>query len=109
MLARVLAVWLLGVLPAGAYAQNPWKMPADSRLDAIGGVLSYLRADKPHRDLPRDNINLWQPSIGFGAQVEVGRNWALRMDIDRYQPKFPGSMGRESLDTFVVGIQYRGS
>lgn len=109
MLARVLAVSLLGVLPVAAHAQNSWQALAGPRLEAIGGVLSYLRADKPRRDQPRDNINLWQPSVGFGAQVEVGRNWALRLDIDRYQPKFPGSMGRESLDTFVVGIQYSGS
>src|SRR6185436_10628678 len=50
--------------------------------------------------------NGWGPSYGVGAQVGVTKSWALRIDADRYRPKFPGNSGRENLDTVMLGIQY---
>jgi opacity protein-like surface antigen len=50
--------------------------------------------------------NGWGPSFGFGAQMGVTKNWAVRLDLDRYRPKFPGGAGRENLDTVMLGIQY---
>ena len=50
--------------------------------------------------------NGWGPSYGIGAQIGVTKSWALRIDADRYQPKFAGNAGRENLDTVMLGIQY---
>jgi len=30
----------------------------------------------------------------------------VRIDADRYQPKFAGNAGRQNLDTVMLGIQY---
>jgi hypothetical protein len=104
---RVLVVSLLGLLPAIGHAQNPLKAFESRFESAIGAALGYLRSEKPKRGLDlNDNLNLWQPGLGLGAQVEMTKNLSLRLDVDRYRPKFPGSVGRENLDTFMVGIQY---
>ena len=50
--------------------------------------------------------NGWGPSYGVGAQIGVTKGWALRIDADRYRPKFAGSTGRENLDTVMLGVQY---
>ena len=100
MQARVLAVSLLGVLPLHGHAQDAFGSRYES---AIAGAMSYLRSDKPRRSLdPHDNLNLWQQSLGVGAQLDVAKNWTLRIDVDRYQPKFPGANVRESTDTAVT-------
>lgn len=108
MQLRVLAVSLLGLIPAAAHAQNPWKA-MESRFDsAVVGALTYLRSDRPRRSLDlQDNLNLWQPGLGFGAQVELAKNWTMRVDVDRYRPKFPGAVGRENLNAVMFGVQYR--
>jgi hypothetical protein len=97
-------------LPAVCSAQNSWKALAESSFEgAPAAVMSYLRSEKPKRGLDlNDNLNLWKPSLGVGAKVEVAKNWTLRLDVDRYRPKFPGGAGRENLDTVMVGIQYVG-
>ena len=103
---RVLVLFL-AFLPAVGLAQNRLQA-LESRLEsAVGGAMSYLRSDKPKRGLDlNDNLNLWKPSLGFGAQVEVAKNWTLRVDLDRYRQKFPGANGRENLDTVMLGVQY---
>ena len=101
---RVLAISLLGLIPLTGHAG--WDALADSR---IKSALGYLIAETPKRagDLQRDNLNLWQPGLSVGAQVELAKNWKLRLDVDRYRPKFPGSGGRDNLDTLMIGVQYR--
>lgn len=98
---RVLAVSLLGMIPLTGHAG--WDALA------IKSALGYLSAETPKRagDLQRDNLNLWQPSLSVGAQVELAKNWKLRLDVDRYRPKFPGGGGRDNLDTLMIGVQYR--
>jgi hypothetical protein len=104
-----IVILCLAFLPAVGLAQDRFK-GIESRLDsAIGGVVSYLRSEKPKRGLDlNDNLNLWQPGLGLGAQMEMSKNWKLRLDVDRYRPKYPGGTGRENLDTVMVGIQYVG-
>ena len=101
-------VLLLAFLPAVGAAQNPLRL-IESRFDsAIGGAVSYMRSEKPKRGLDlNDNLNLWQPGLGVGAQMEMSKNWTLRLDVDRYRPKYPGSVGRESIDTLMLGLRYR--
>ena len=108
MQLRVLAVSLLALIPVTGHAQSPWK-GMESRFDsAIAGALTYLRTEKPKRGLDlQDNLNLWQPGLGFGAQVEMAKNWTVRVDVDRYRPKFPGAVGRENLNAVMLGVQYR--
>src|SRR5262245_35928146 len=105
MVCRALVVSLLGLIPLSGHAENAWKV-----LSPLENALGYLRSEKPRRDLdqpPQDNLNLWQPSVGLGAQVEVAKNWTLRLDMDRYRPKFPGATGRENLDALMLGVQFR--
>jgi len=106
---RLLVVSLLGLLPVSSPAQSAWRTSADSRLNsAIASALSYLRSEKPMRSLDlQDSLNLWQPGLGLGAQVEMTKNWTLRLDVDRYRPRFPGATGRENVDMLLLGVQYR--
>jgi hypothetical protein len=101
---RVLVATMLGLVPLGGHADTGWQAPS-----ALETALGYLRTEKPRRGLEptRDNLNLWQPSLGVGAQVEVAKNLVLRLDVDRYRPKFPGAMGRDNLDALMLGVQYR--
>jgi len=100
---RVLVVSLLGLVPLGGHADGAWQAPS-----ALEAALGYLRPEKPRRGLetPQDNINLWRQSVGFGAQVEVAKNVALRVDLDRYRPRFPGAIGRESIDTVTLYLSF---
>ena len=101
---RVMAVLVAGFAPLSCLADSRWKAPS-----ALEVALSYVRSEKPRRglELPHDNLKLWQPSLGFGAEVEVAKNWSLRLDVDRYRPTFPGVMGRDNLDALMLGVQYR--
>lgn len=46
----------------------------------------------------------WGPRFGFGVQMGINENWAIRADLDRYRVKLPA--GRDSIDTFMLGAQY---
>jgi len=51
--------------------------------------------------------NGWGPSIGLGALIGVNRNFAVRLDWDRWRFKMPGGGGdRENFDTLMIGAQY---
>src|SRR5262245_11677397 len=104
MPTRALVAVLLGFLSFSGHAEKTWQAPSTLEV-----ALGYLRMEKPRPglELPQDNLVLWQPSLALGAQVEVTRNWTLRLDVDRYRPKFPGGMGRENLDSLMVCVQYR--
>jgi hypothetical protein len=101
---RALVVSLLGLLSLSGHAENGWKTLAKSPVEA---ALAYLRADTPKRGLRRDDLDLWQPSLGLGAQVEMTKSWALRLDVDRYRPKVPVGAGRDNLDSLMLSVQYR--
>ena len=107
MALRVLAVSLLGIVPLTGHAQGPWKALAETSDSVLASALTYLRSERPRRAEPHDNLNLLQPSVGVGAQVEMTKNWALRVDVDRYRPRYSGGLGRESVDTLTLGVQYR--
>jgi hypothetical protein len=42
---------------------------------------------------------------GAGLQLDIAQSWALSADWDRYRPKTP--LVRETVDTFLLGFQYR--
>jgi len=46
----------------------------------------------------------WGPRFGFGLQMGLTDNWAIRADLDRYRIKYPGD--RDTIDTFTLGAQY---
>ena len=79
----------------------------NSALFAKGGILwSHTEATGPALGGDAGSQNGWGPSYGVGAQIGVTKDWALRIDADRYRPKFPGNTGRENLDTVMLGVQY---
>jgi len=71
----------------------------------LGGVHAWTKvtADSPAVDTGK--ANGWGPRGGLGLQLGLNRNWALRVDADRYRIRMPG-MGRENVDTLTVGAQY---
>ncbi|MEA3192020.1 MAG: OmpA-OmpF porin, family [Betaproteobacteria bacterium] len=79
----------------------------NSSLFAKGGILwGHTEATGLALGGDAGSQNGWGPSFGVGAQMGVTKNWALRVDLDRYRPKFPGNTGRENLDTLMLGVQY---
>jgi opacity protein-like surface antigen len=60
-----------------------------------------------HAEAGASSQNGWGPSIGAGALIGVNRNWAVRLDWDRWRFKMPGGGGdRENIDTVMIGAQY---
>ena len=96
-------VLLLALFPAAGWAQDSWRAYTESRLESS---LSSLRLEKPRSTTERGNLDLWQPGPSFGAQVELAKNWALRIDLDRYRPKYPGAIGRENIDTVTLYLSF---
>jgi OOP family OmpA-OmpF porin len=47
----------------------------------------------------------WGWTYGVGADWNLSRNWAVRLDYDRYKLDFVG--GRQDLDMASAGVQYR--
>ena len=82
--------------------------PIGSNSSIFGKLgMGYTRTSvtaAPGSGIQTGNANGWGPSIGLGAQVGLTDNWALRADIDRYRFKLPE--GRNTMDTFTVGVQY---
>jgi len=95
----------LQLINLGLLAGIPFGM--NSALFAKGGVL-WGHAEATGLALGGDagSQNGWGPSFGLGAQMGVTKNWALRVDLDRYRPKLPGGTGRQNLDTLMLGVQY---
>jgi OmpA-OmpF porin, OOP family len=72
-----------------------------------GAFWGHTEVTGTNPELQTGTINGWGPSLGVGAQVGLTKNWALRLDLDRYRPKFPGNnAGHSNLDTLMVGAQY---
>jgi hypothetical protein len=71
-----------------------------------GALWGHTEATGPALGLDAGSQNGWGPSFGLGAQMGITRNWAVRLDLDRYRPKFPGGAGRANLDTSMLGVQY---
>jgi len=79
----------------------------NSALFAKGGLLwGHTEATGLALGGDAGSQNGWGPSFGLGAQIGVTKGWALRVDADRYRPKFPGNTGRQNLDTVMLGVQY---
>ena len=56
--------------------------------------------------MPTGDVNGWGPSVGLGAMIGVTRDWAVRLDWDRYRFKMPGGSGRDNVDSLMIGAQY---
>jgi len=79
----------------------------NSSLFLKGGVLwGHTEAAGPALGGEAGSQNGWGPSFGVGAQIGVTKSWAVRIDADRYRPKFAGGAGRANLDTVMLGVQY---
>ncbi len=55
---------------------------------------------------PTGTQKSWEPSVGVGGTLGLGRNWQLRLDADRYKFEFPGG-GKDTVDAVTLGAQYR--
>jgi opacity protein-like surface antigen len=65
---------------------------------------AYLRTSVSGTGVDTGNKNDWGPRFGIGAQFNLNRNWALRVDADRYKVDFPGD--NHNVDMYSVGAQY---
>jgi hypothetical protein len=75
-----------------------------SKNSSIFGKLGVLWG---HSKLGDQSQNGWGGSYGLGATMGVTRDWAVRLDWDRYRFKLPGGGGdRENIDSFLIGAQY---
>ena len=80
----------------------------------IGGISSvFLKAGTSYNrtevtgtapGLQTGRENGWGPRWGIGAQASFTKNWAVRLDADRYRVQLPGT--KENIDTFTIGAQY---
>jgi opacity protein-like surface antigen len=70
----------------------------------LKGGTAYTRTDVSGVGLTTGKENGWGPRYGIGAQAAFTRNWAVRLDMDRYRIQVPGA--KTNLDTFTVGAQY---
>jgi hypothetical protein len=66
--------------------------------------LAYVRTNVTGTGLTTGSDRQWVPTYGVGGQVGLGRNWAVRGDIDRYRAHF--AEGRDNIDTYMIGAQY---
>ena len=70
-------------------------------------VFGKLGAFWDHVEAGNRSQNGWGPSIGLGALIGINRNWAVRLDWDRWRFKMPAGGGdRENVDTLMLGAQY---
>lgn len=94
---QLVNVGLLAGIPLGA----------NSSIFAKGGILwGHTEATGLGLGGDAGSQNGWGPSYGVGAQIGMTKNWAVRLDLDRYRPKLPGNAGRENLDMLMLGVQY---
>ena len=85
----------------GLLAGVPFGPNKNSSIFAKAGVLWG------HAEAGSASQNGWGGSYGLGATMGVTRNWAVRLDWDRYRFKLPSSGGdRENLDSVFIGAQY---
>jgi hypothetical protein len=95
----------LQLINLGPLAGIPFGM--NSALFAKGGVLwGHTEAAGLALGGDAGSQNGWGPSFGLGAQIGFTKGWALRVDADRYRPKFPRNTGRANLDTVMLGVQH---
>ena len=60
-----------------------------------------------HTEAGSASQNGWGPSYGLGATIGVTRDWAVRLDWDRYRFKLPvAGSDRENVDMVFLGAQY---
>jgi OmpA-OmpF porin, OOP family len=65
---------------------------------------AYNRTEVTGTGLQTGKENGWGPRYGIGAQASFTKNWAVRLDADRYRVQLPGA--KENIDTFMIGAQY---
>jgi opacity protein-like surface antigen len=82
---------------------------ADNRFDVFGKVGGlYGRTDvkaDPSTLFDTGHKNGWGWTYGVGADWNITRNLAIRVDWDRYKLDFVG--GRQDLDMASAGVQFR--
>jgi OmpA-OmpF porin, OOP family len=75
-----------------------------NRNSSIFGKLGALWG---HTEAGSASQNGWGGSYGLGATIGITRDWAVRMDWDRYRIKLPAGGGdRENVDALMIGAQY---
>jgi len=79
-----------------------WPIGENARIFGKLGV-AYLRTNVTGTGLTTGSDNKWGPTYGIGAQVGLGRNWAVRGDIDRYRAHL--ASGWENIDMYTIGAQ----
>ena len=86
-------------LVAGVPFLNNWSV-----FGKLGAVYARTNVTTTAPGVATGKENGWGPRFGFGLQVGLTDNWAIRADIDRYRIKFPGD--KDTIDTFMLGAQY---
>jgi hypothetical protein len=70
-----------------------------------GFLYSDMEVEGAVAGFPNGKESGFGPRIGIGGQLGLGKNWALRADLDRYRLDFPGGR-EEDIDAVTVGVQY---
>jgi len=71
----------------------------------LGTTAGHTKLTGTAAGAPSGTENGWGLSYGIGGQIGLSRNWAVRVDADRYRFKFAGDNKRD-VDTLTVGLQY---
>ncbi len=71
----------------------------------LGTTYGHTRLWGTAAGAPSGSDNGWGLSYGIGGQIGLSRNWAVRLDADRYRFKFTGGNDRD-VDALTVGLQY---
>lgn len=66
--------------------------------------IAYMNTNVSGSGVAGGHDNKWGPTYGIGAQVGLGKNWAIRGDIDRYRISLPDH--KDNVDTYMIGAQY---
>jgi hypothetical protein len=104
------AIAALGAAPPAVFAQSLVDDPQSARRDrwVLAAERALWEGEQALRSIPPAGLDAgWLRSTDFRPSVQVGlaQGWALCADWDRYRPKVVHA--RESIDTFLLGLQYK--
>jgi len=100
---------LTAVAP-GALAQSQSDDPQNARRDrwSLVAERALWESEQALRSFSAAGVDTgWLRNADFKPALQVGlaQGWALCADWDRYRPKVV--QARESIDTFLLGLQYK--
>jgi OOP family OmpA-OmpF porin len=70
----------------------------------LGAIYGRTEVEGTAGTLNRGKERGFGARYGFGGQVGLTPQWAVRADWDRYRMPFPGR--KEDVDTLMLGVQY---